>query len=155
MVRGRLDSAGRKTSGRDKYTGRNANSAAEMEMEGENPDNDSADPPLQPAVMSFRRVLFMILLVAAVTVALIFYLKLQTDVTNTSREIADLEQELTEMKSQNDAAYNEINDSISLEEIREKAINELGMKSADRDQVVIYSGEEKDSVNQVGDPDGN
>ena len=155
MVRGRLDSAGRKTSGRDKYTGRNANSAAEMEMEGENPDNDSADPPLQPAVMSFRRVLFMILLVAAVTVALIFYLKLQTDVTNTSREIADLEQELTEMKSQNDAAYNEINDSISLEEIREKAINELGMISADRDQVVIYSGEEKDSVNQVGDPDGN
>lgn len=155
MVRGRLDSAGRKTSGRDKYTGRNANSAAEMEMEGEYPDNDSADPPLQPAVMSFRRVLFMILLVAAVTVALIFYLKLQTDVTNTSREIADLEQELTEMKSQNDAAYNEINDSISLEEIREKAINELGMKSADRDQVVIYSGEEKDSVNQVGDPDGN
>ena len=86
------------------------------------------------------------------TTALIFYIKLQSDVTKTSREVADLEQQLTELKSQNDAAYNEINDSISLEEVREKAINELGMKSADRDQVVIYSGEEKDSVNQVGDP---
>ena len=148
------NSAGKTPSGREKYTGRYTRSAAGMNEDGEIRETDRNDPPLQPAAMSFRRVLFLILLVTAVTVALIFYLKLQTDVTNTSREVADLEQQLTELKSQNDAAYNEINDSISLEEVREKAINELGMKSADRDQVVIYSGEEKDSVNQVGDPDG-
>jgi cell division protein FtsL len=124
-----------------------------MDTDGENPESSRANPPLRPSGMSFRRVLVLILLVAAVTTALIFYIKLQSDVTKTSREVADLEQQLTELKSQNDAAYNEINDSISLEEVREKAINELGMKSADRDQVVIYSGEEKDSVNQVGDPD--
>ena len=152
MVRGQ-NSAGRRTSGRDRYTERNTGPAAGMNEEEESLETGGTNPPLQPAAMSFRRVLFLILLVAAVTVALIFYLKLQTDVTNTSREVADLEKELTELKSQNDAAYNEINDSISLEEIREKAISELGMKSADRDQVVIYSGEEKDSVNQVGDPD--
>ena len=151
MVRGQ-NSSGKRASGRDRYIEKNTRPAAGMNEEEESLETGGSNPPLQPAVMSFRRVLFMILLVAAVTVALIFYLKLQTDVTNTSREVADLEQELTELKSQNDAAYNEINDSISLEEIREKAINELGMKSADRDQVVIYSGEEKDSVNQVGDP---
>ena len=99
--------------------------------------------------MSFRLVLFMILMIAGMTTALIFYIKLQSDVTSTSREIAELEKELTEKKAQNDAAYNEINDSISLEEVRKRAIEDLGMKSADRDQVVIYSGEEQDSVNQV------
>lgn len=106
---------------------------------------------VRTTAMSFRLVLFMIVLIGAVMSVLLLYIKLQSDVTSTSREIADLEKELTELKSQNDAAYNEINDSINLEEVRERAINELGMKSADRDQVVIYSGEEKDSVNQVGD----
>ena len=148
MVRGQ-NSAGRRTSGRDRYTERNTGPAAGMNEEEENLETGGTNPPLQPAAMSFRRVLFLILLVAAVTVALIFYLKLQTDVTNTSREVADLEKELTELKSQNDAAYNEINDSISLEEVRRRAIQELGMKYADRDQVVIYSGTEKDTVHQV------
>lgn len=106
------------------------------------------------AVMSFRTVLFMLVLIAAMTVALIMYIKLQSDVTSTSREIADLERQLTELKSQNDAAYNEINDSMNLEEVRKKAVDELGMKYADRDQIVIYSGEEPDSVHQVSDVDG-
>ena len=110
---------------------------------------DRAKQPPRTSGMSFRLVLFMILMIAGMTKALIFYIKLQSDVTSTSREIAELEKELTEKKAQNDAAYNEINDSISLEEVRKRAIEDLGMKSADRDQVVIYSGEEQDSVNQV------
>lgn len=105
--------------------------------------------------MSFSRVVFMMALIAAMTAALIGYIKLQTDVTASQQEIAELERELSEMKAENDADYNEINDSISLEEIRKRAINELGMKYADRDQVIIYSGSEKDSVHQVSGIDGN
>lgn len=105
--------------------------------------------------MSFSRVVFMMALIAAMTAALIGYIKLQTDVTASQQEIAELESELSEMKAENDADYNEINDSISLEEIRKRAINELGMKYADRDQVIIYSGSEKDSVHQVSGIDGN
>ena len=103
--------------------------------------------------MSFPRVVFMLILMAAMTAALIAYIKLQTDVTASSQNIADLEQKLSEMKAENDAAYNEINDSISLEEVRRKAIDELGMKYADRDQIVVYSGTEDDSVHQVTDLD--
>ncbi len=65
-----------------------------------------------------------------------------------------MEQQLSEMKAENDAAYNEINDSISLEEVREKAIKDLGMKYADRDQVVVYSGAEEDAVHQVSEVGG-
>lgn len=101
--------------------------------------------------MSFRSVIFMLVLITGMTAVLLLYIKLQSDVTSTSGEVADLEKQLMELRSQNDAAYNEINDGISLEEVREKAINELGMKYSDRDQIVIYSGEEKDSVHQVGE----
>ena len=99
--------------------------------------------------MSLSRVIVMLALMAAMTAALIGYIKLQTDVTASSQNIADLEQQLSEMKAENDAAYNEINDSISLDEVRERAIHELGMKYANRDQVVIYSTEEEDTVHQV------
>ena len=96
----------------------------------------------------------MLALMAAMTAALIGYIKLQADVTASSQNIAELEQQLSEMKAENDAAYNEINDSISLEEVREKAIKDLGMKYADRDQVVVYSGTEEDSVHQVSEVGG-
>lgn len=117
-------------------------------------DREPARRAPKTAVMSFRTVLFMLALIAAMTAVLIMYIKLQSDVTSTSREIADLEKELTELKSQNDAAYNEINDSMNLEDVRKKAMDELGMKYADRDQIVIYSGEEPDSVHQVSDVKG-
>lgn len=128
---------------------RKTRTSAGMTVGADSREVDRAKQPPRTSGMSFRLVLFMILMIAGMTTALIFYIKLQSDVTSTSREIAELEKELTEKKAQNDAAYNEINDSISLEEVRKRAIEDLGMKSADRDQVVIYSGEEQDSVNQV------
>ena len=102
-----------------------------------------------PAAMSLQTVAGMLVIIAVMTVVLIYYIKLQADVTRTSQEIAVLEQQLTQIKAENDASYNEINDSISLEEVRKRAIQDLGMKYADRDQVIIYTGTEKDSVHQV------
>ena len=99
--------------------------------------------------MSLQTVAGMLVIIAVMTVVLIYYIKLQADVTRTSQEIAVLEQQLTQIKAENDASYNEINDSISLEEVRRRAIQDLGMKYADRDQVIIYTGTEKDSVHQV------
>lgn len=101
------------------------------------------------SAMSFQRVIFMLALIAVMTVILVFYITLQAEVTATSQQIASKEQELTQLKAENDASYNDINDSISLEEVRRRAIQDLGMKYADRNQVVIYSGTEKDSVHQV------
>ena len=102
-----------------------------------------------PAAMSLQTVAGMLVIIAVMTVVLIYYIKLQADVTRTSQEIAVLEQQLTQIKAENDASYNEISDSISLEEVRKRAIQDLGMKYADRDQVIIYTGTEKDSVHQV------
>lgn len=116
------------------------------------PEEEAApQKPARRSAMSLRTVVFMLAVIALMTGLLLYYIKLQADVTRTSQEIADLEQELTQMKAENDADYNAINDSISLEEVRDRAIHELGMKYADRDQVVIYSGSETDTVHQVSD----
>jgi len=112
-------------------------------------DASPSVPIRRTSAMSLHKVGFMIILIVVMTVLLINYIKLQADVTSSSQEIAAMEQQLTQLKAENDAAYNEINDSISLEEVRRRAIQELGMKYADRDQVVIYSGTEKDTVHQV------
>ena len=104
---------------------------------------------VRSSAMSFQSVIVMLALIVAMTVILVFYITLQAEVTGSSQQIANLEEQLTELKAENDASYNEITDSISLEEVRKKAIYELGMKYADRNQVVIYSGTEKDSVHQV------
>lgn len=112
--------------------------------------NSSDDEMRAPrSAMSFQRVIFMLALIVVMTVILVSYITLQAEVTATSQQIASKEQELTQLKAENDATYNDINDSISLEEVRRRAIQDLGMKYADRNQVVIYSGMEKDSVHQV------
>lgn len=109
----------------------------------------AAEVRVPRSAMSFQTVIVMLALIAVMTVILVFYITLQAEVTNTSQQIANLEQQLTQLKAENDASYNDITDSISLEEVRRRAIHDLGMKYADRDQVVIYSGTEKDTVHQV------
>lgn len=109
---------------------------------------------MRGSVMSLGTVVFMLGIIAIITTMLIYYITIQAEVKRTSQEIAEMEEELTQIRAENDAAYNEINDSISLDEVRERAIHELGMKYANRDQVVVYSGEEKDSVHQVREAGG-
>lgn len=99
--------------------------------------------------MNLGYVLFMLVLVAAICVVLIWYLKLQSDLSNTNNQVTQLETTLNELKASNDEMYNEINDNIDLDAIREKAINDLGMTYANKDQIVEYSDDQDDSVHQV------
>lgn len=119
------------------------------------PDRNTGGSRLvRGSVMSLGTVVFMLGIIALITTLLIYYITIQAEVKRTSQEIAEMEEELTQIRAENDAAYNEINDSISLDEVRERAIHELGMKYANRDQVVIYSTEEKDTVHQVMEAGG-
>ena len=103
--------------------------------------------------MNLRYTLFMAFLVAAMTFSLIGYIKLKADISGTNKKIASLESQLTELKSSNNEVYNEITGNVDLEEIRNIAVNEFGMKYADQDQIVIYSESKGDSVHQIADLD--
>ena len=103
--------------------------------------------------MNRRYAVFMAFLVVAMTLCLIGYIKLMSDISATNKKIASLESQLTEMKSSNNEVYNELTGNVDLEEIRRIAIDEFGMKYADQDQIVVYSETKGDSVHQISDLD--
>lgn len=79
------------------------------------------------------------------------YLRLQADNTALVKSIASLESELDDLKTENDDEYNRVTTSVDLEEIRDIAINELGMVYADKDQVILYDSEGNDYVTQYAE----
>lgn len=79
------------------------------------------------------------------------YLKLQAENTRSVKNIAALENQLSDLITENDDAYNRLVSSIDLNDIREKAINELGMVYAGSDQVVLYDRQTNDYVRQYGE----
>ena len=84
---------------------------------------------------------YVIFLAVAAVMALfacVQYLQLQSDITKRSHEITSLQQELADAKEENATRYNVIMNSLNLEEIREKAIHELGMVPAEANQIIKY-----------------
>lgn len=81
----------------------------------------------------------------------VMFLKLQTEIVNRSENITALQEELADLTEENDTAYQAAEDSVNLEEVRAKAINELGMVYAAQGSVVEYTGPESDSVTKYSD----
>lgn len=76
------------------------------------------------------------------------YLKLQVEVSDRSSNVTSLQQELENKKEINNTMYNSIIDSVDLEEIRDRAMNELGMVYAKEGQIVTYKDPMSNSVTQ-------
>ena len=76
------------------------------------------------------------------------YVQMQSRITSHSKEVSSLQKELADLKEQNNTKYNSVMDSINLDEIREKAMNELGMVYASKDQVISYQSPTNDYVKQ-------
>ena len=70
------------------------------------------------------------------------YVQMQSRITSHSKEVSSL------LKEQNNTKYNSVMDSVNLDEIREKAMNELGMVYATSDQVIEYDSPSGDYVKQ-------
>lgn len=78
-------------------------------------------------------------------------IQIQSDITQRMKRIAVLESQLTEKKALNDARYNEIITSIDLDEIKNTAINELGMSYATEEQIIYYTVENTNFMDQYSD----
>lgn len=82
---------------------------------------------------------------------LIGYIRLQSDITNSTKNISRLESQLNTLKLENDEEYSRVQSAVDLEEIKRIAIQELGMTYAKEGQVVEFSAEGNDYVRQVAD----
>ncbi len=99
--------------------------------------------------MSAGYVLFLSFALLATGCILVGYIKLQSDITNSIKNIARLETQLNDLKLANDEEYNRITSRVDLEEIRRIAIQELGMQYAKEGQIVTFESENNDYVKQI------
>ena len=98
---------------------------------------------LNPAYVGF--------LIAAAVCAVFMcmvYLRLQSDIVSRSENITVLQQELADLTEANDTAYNAATDSVNLEDVRNKAMNEMGMVYAAEGTVIEYNSPTSDYVKQ-------
>ncbi|MBQ8278288.1 MAG: hypothetical protein IJZ23_00425 [Roseburia sp.] len=76
------------------------------------------------------------------------YINIQSDITARMKTISKLESQISDLKAENDEAYKRISTAIDLDAIKNTAINELGMFYATSDQIVYYTVENDDYMNQ-------
>ena len=91
------------------------------------------------------------LCVCLATGACVHYIKLTAELTAQKSAQAQLELELNELKADNDAYYSDVMSSVDLDEIRDRAINELGMEYATEDQIKYYVPGNNSYVRQYQD----
>lgn len=101
--------------------------------------------------MNLGYVLFLAAALASAAIILIGYIRVQSDIIISVRNIASLESELNNLKLSNDEDYARAVSSVDLEEIRRVAIGELGMKYAKEGQIINVSGEGNDYVRQLSE----
>lgn len=98
--------------------------------------------------MSAGYVLFLSVASVAAVVVCTGYLMLQSEITSRSKNIAALQQEVANLKEDNTTKYNAILNSVNLEEIRDKAMNDLGMVYASPEQIIKYKSPTSNTVKQ-------
>ncbi len=101
--------------------------------------------------MSKGYVVFLTIAAVVALFACVQYLKLQAEVTTRSKNVTLLQQQLEDKKEANTTKYNAVMDSMNLEEIRERAMNELGMVYAKDGQIIKYEDPTSNSVVQYSD----
>lgn len=90
--------------------------------------------------------------VFAVCLAMCFgYLYVQSEISQTRSEIADLKTNISTVVSQNDSLNYSINSCIDTNNIYKKATQEMGMTQATDEQIVFYKSSDSGYTVQYGD----
>ncbi len=93
-------------------------------------------------------VIFLTVAAIAALFVCIQYLQLQAEVTARSSNVTALQRTLETKKEVNSTKYNLVMDSVDLEVIRDRAMNELGMVYAAEGQIVRYKDPARNAVTQ-------
>lgn len=94
--------------------------------------------------MNIGYVLFLVCALFVCSIILVNYIQLQSELTSKISEVSRMEKELNTMKRSNDEAEEALESSTNLEEIKRKAISELGMTYATEGQIIIYQNPGQD-----------
>ena len=98
--------------------------------------------------INFAYVLFLLAAAVATLFVCVHFLQIQAESTAHRKQVASLESQLSALKMENDAAYEEAVSSVDLEKAKDIAIHELGMVYADQGQIMTYDSQDSDYVRQ-------
>lgn len=94
---------------------------------------------------------YVVFLTAAALLTLVVcvgYVRLQARITDSSKNVTAMQEELAQLREENDTRYNTVMDSVEVEEIKKTAQEDLGMVYASPEQVVEYESPSADYVKQ-------
>lgn len=101
--------------------------------------------------MDMFSVLFLTAMLIVTGICCVKYLKMQTEVTHLSQDIAEAEKQIVTMKEENKTERESITADIDLDHIYKVATKKLGMVHPSKKQVVKYKSTKSDTVQQYGD----
>ncbi len=78
------------------------------------------------------------------------YIRLQSDIVGRTKNISRLESQIVDLQAENDAAVKRIDLSTDLDAVKEKAFS-LGMKFATAEQIIYYTIENSDFMDQYSE----
>ena len=106
----------------------------------------------QRALMMGPGYLLFLTLAVVMTVGICaLYVHLQSGINSKMKHIASLESEIMELRMDNDAAMKRVETSVNLDDIREQAMNVLGMVYPSQDQIIYFEVNIDDYMNQYQD----
>lgn len=103
------------------------------------------------AHMNLGYVAFLTLSVMLLGFSSVMYIRLQTNITSHLNTISALETDIASRKADNDAKEKRIETSVDLKAVKDTALNELGMVYASPEQIVHYTVDKEDYMNQYED----
>ncbi len=98
--------------------------------------------------MNSAYVIFLAVAAIMALVVCVNYVELQSRITGRSKNITAMQKELADLREENNTKYNAVMDSVNLDEIRDRAQNELGMVYASPEQIIGYENPATDYVKQ-------
>lgn len=101
--------------------------------------------------MSPGYILFLTMAVLMTVAVCIGYIQLQSEINGRMRNIATLESQILDLKTDNDATLKRIETSVNLDDIKNVAMNEMGMVYPGEDQIVYFTVDTSDYMNQYQD----
>lgn len=137
--------------------GNTVRQAEVMPQRQEEPRKEHKKKKLDRQILKNRRkamrmnpayVMFLSIAAVAALVVCVWYLQVRVELTSRTEHITELQQELADAKEENTTRYNVVMDSVNLEEVRDRAINDLGMGYATSDQIIEYQNPVNDYVKQ-------
>jgi hypothetical protein len=79
------------------------------------------------------------------------YINVQSRMTNRMKTVASLQSQVIDLQADNDARYKALTSSVDLNHIKEVAMDELGMTYPKESQVIYYSIDNSNYMDQYED----